>query len=145
MVPHQSRPNELASRKRRRIDLDISQDELGAMWDRIRLLEEENRALKTEIEALKAKFKMPHICPICQKSYNRTDSLFKHLWDGDEEHKRLATERYKTKCVECGKKCTRWSDLKKHMATHEQWSSRSADNLSVESDSSMCVVSSLIN
>lgn len=113
--------------KRKRIEL----------WkdDRIRLLEDENRALKAEIRALKKrKISKLHVCPICKKAYARSDGLYKHLQNGDEEHRRLATERYETKCLECGKECTRWGDLKKHMAKHEQkWS---ADDLNLESDAS---------
>lgn len=108
--------------------------------DRIRSLEEEIKALKNENEALKKRLLKEHACPICRRSYNRFDGLYKHLREGDKEHRRLAQERYDTKCETCGKECTRWGDLKKHMAIHEQKELGSADDLNLESDASMCPV-----
>ena len=84
--------------------------------------------MKKEIRDLKKKLKKDFSCPICSKLYSRSDGIYKHLQEGDAEHKRLAQERYPTTCEICGKECTRWSDLKKHMATHEPKILGSADN-----------------
>lgn len=110
--------------------------------DRIRFLEDENKALKIENKALKKKLLKEYACPICERSYIRSENLYTHLKEGDKEHKRLAEERYKTKCEICGKEYTRWGDLKKHMAKHEQKRFESADNLNLESAASMFLVAS---
>ena len=109
--------------------------------DRIRSLEEENKTLKNENEGLKKQLSKEFACPICGKSYNRSDGLYKHLQGGDEEHRRLAQERYEnTKCETCGKECARWGDLKKHMAVHEQKGVGSAVELNVEPDASKFLI-----
>jgi len=109
--------------------------------DRIRSLEEENKALKNENKALKKQLLKEFACPICRRSYNRSDGLYSHLQRGDKEHRRLAQERYEnTKCETCGKECARWGDLKKHMAVHEQKEVESAGNLNFEPGASTCLI-----
>lgn len=104
---------ETSSGKRKRMTLDVSQSgnqiKLKSMRlpmteqdvpaaecrdDRIRLLEDENQALKIENKALRKEVLKKHACLICERSYNRSDGLYKHLREGDDEHKRLAQERY---------------------------------------------------
>ena len=106
--------------------------------DHVRLLEEENTALKIENEALKEKLLKKHACPICNRLYNRSDGLYTHLWNGDMRHKDLAQKRYRTKCETCGRQFKRWGDLQKHMAKHEQNASEFPNDLKTGSDPSMC-------
>lgn len=151
---------EAPSRKRQRTGFDFSQSEepskrgkrvyrtteqhkevLSFRDDRIRSLEEENKTLKNKIEGLKKQLSKEVTCPICGKLYKRSDGLYNHLQRGDEEHKRLAQERYEnTKCETCGKECARWGDLKKHMAVHEQKVVGSAVELNVEPDASKFLI-----
>ncbi|KAL9125755.1 MAG: hypothetical protein Q9217_005087 [Psora testacea] len=145
-----------SSRKRQRTSSDLSQREEQSKPgkracitveqyeqvpvfadDRIRSLEEENKTLKMENEGLKKKLLKEFACPICGRSYNRSDGLYKHLQGGDKEHRRLAQERYGRRCGTCGKECTRWGDLKKHIAIHKQKVLGSADDLNLESDATM--------
>ena len=139
-----TKPNnvsENSSQKRNRMNLNRSQNgdkskpkNKGSHMteqDHIRFLEEENKALK---ERLSKK----HICPICDKSYSRSDNLYTHLTSGDMRHRRLAEKRYRTKCETCGKQCRRWGDLQKHMAVHEQKVSGFPDDLNSGSVPSMC-------
>ncbi len=163
----QDRPNfepekavQASSRKRQRTSFDLSQSgepskrgkgvyrtteqyEEAPVFrdDRIRSLEEENKALKNENKGLKKQLLKEFACPICRRSYNRSDGLYNHLQKGDKEHRRLAQERYEnTKCETCGKECARWGDLKKHMAVHEQKVVRSAVELNFEPDASKCLI-----
>ena len=144
-----------SSRKRQRASVDCSQSGESSKPrkrvhqateqcrdDRIQLLEKENKALKNENKGLKKRLLKQFACPICPtRSFNRSDGLYSHLQKGDEEHKRLAQERYEnTKCEICGKECARWSDLKKHMAVHEQKVVGSAGELHFEPDASTCLI-----
>jgi len=107
--------------------------------DRIRSLEEENKALKIENESLKKQLVKKFACPICTRSYNRSDGLYKHITAGDKEHRRVAKELYgNTKCETCGKECARWGDLKRHMAVHGQ--KGSAVELNVEPVAGKCFI-----
>lgn len=137
-----------SSQKRKGMNINWSQNgneskpknkgSLMTEQDHIRFLEEENKALKIESEALKEKLSKKHACPICNRLYSRSDNLYTHLWNGDMRHKRLAQKRYRTKCETCGKQCKRWGDLQKHMAKHEQKVSEFPDDLNSGSDPSMC-------
>ena len=146
-------------RKRRRMGSDVAQrgvqSKLGrrvhctteqyeqALVDRdslIQSLEKEKEALKNQNEDPKKRLLKEHACPICEKSYSRSDGLYNHLQNGDDEHKLLAKERYDSRCGTCGRECRRWGDLKKHMAVHEQKSSGSAGDLILESDASRCLI-----
>jgi len=150
---------QVSSRKRQRTSFDLSQSRKPAKGgkrvhrttehfekalvlrdDRIRSLEEENKALKKDNKGLKKQILKEFDTPICTRSYNRSDGLYTHLQKGDEEHRRLAWERYEnTKCKICGKACTRWGDLKKHMAIHEQKVVGSAGELNLEPDARACL------
>jgi len=151
-----------SSLKRRRSGFDFSQSEQPSKGgkrlyrtteqyeeallfgdDRIRSLEEDNKALKSEIEGLKKQLSKEFACPICEKSYNRSDGLYNHLQKGDEKHRRLAQERYdNTKCEICGRECARWGDLKKHMAVHGQ--KGPVAELNVELDASKFLIASIV-
>ncbi|KAI9715690.1 MAG: hypothetical protein M1812_005842 [Candelaria pacifica] len=115
----------------------------GQLDDRIRSLESEiqalkgeNRSLKSENEALKRKVLKKHACQICKKSYSRSDGLYKHLWEGDDDHKALAQERYGTRCGSCKTDFKSWVSLQRHtISRHGQDALRSADDLiGLESD-----------
>lgn len=132
----------LQSKPGRRVHCTTEQYEqaLVARDSLIQLLKKENKALKIQNEGMKKQLLKEHVCPICRRSYNRSDGLYNHLKNGDDEHKHLAEERYGSRCGTCGKECARWGDLKKHMAVHEQKSSGSAGDLILECDASRCLV-----
>lgn len=92
-------------------------------------LKDEKQSLKSKNEVLKRELSKKCVCPICAKSYNRSDGLFKHLWNGDEEHRSLARERYNTRCGKCGKECKTWIGVQRHTnamhATDDLWDSDS--------------------
>ena len=106
----------------------------------IRSLEEENIALRKQITDLEKQLGKKCRCPLCNRSFSRSDGLYKHLQTGDDEHKRLAKERYSNICKTCNKKCKRWGDLKKHMAKHKGELSGPANDLILESDERRCLI-----
>ena len=109
--------------------------------NRIRSLEEKNKTLKNENEDLKKQLSKEFACPICTRSYNKSNDLYNHLQKGDEEHRRLAQKRYEnTKCETCGKECARWRNLTKHMAVHEQKVVRFMVELNVKPDASKFLI-----
>ncbi|KAL9125622.1 MAG: hypothetical protein Q9217_005198 [Psora testacea] len=73
-------------------------DPIRSLKSEIQALKSKNEALKSENEALKRELKKKHPCQICGKCYSRSDALYKHLWEGDQDHKALAEERYRTRC-----------------------------------------------
>ncbi len=107
-------------------------DRTRSLESKIQALKDENQSLKSENEALKRKCLKGYACSICEKSYKRSDGLFKHLWQGDEEHKSLARERYSTRCGKCGKECRTWFGLQRHTNARH-----AADNL-LDSDFDGC-------
>jgi len=111
----------------------------------IQALKDENQSLRSENDALKLKLSKKHACQICQKSFNRSDGLYKHLWEGDDDHKALAQERYGTTCESCEKSCKSWIGLQRHrISKHGQNALKSADDLvSSESDESTCLLATL--
>ncbi len=91
---------------------------------RIQSLEEENRALRARLKSCSKQYP----CPLCEKSFARSDGLYNHLKVSDEKHKKLAQKQ----CDQCGKGFTRWDYFRKHMEAHEQKAS--------ESDACTCLV-----
>ena len=89
-------------------------DRTRSLESKIQALKDENCSLKRQYEALERKHSKKYACSICPKSYKRSDGLYKHLWDGNEDHKRLARERYSTRCRVCGKECKTWLGLQRH-------------------------------
>jgi len=169
-VPHSLATNESAegsSRKRRRTTTHLSDIRDGdepkkklsrtteqhgrasmRQGDRVRSLENENETLKKEIESLRKENKSlkrqnlkKHVCPICEKSYNRSDGLYTHLCEGDDEHKALAQERYGTRCEICGREDFKtWVGLQRHMSSKHPDTLESADETTgLGSDGSKCL------
>ena len=133
---------EAQSKSGRRVHCTTEQckQALMAKDDYIRSLEEENKALRNQVTDLKKQRGKKCLCPLCDRSFSRSDALYKHLQTGDDKHKRLAKERYSNICKTCNKKCKRWGDLKKHMAKHKGKLSGPANNKILESDESRCFI-----
>ncbi|KAI9702759.1 MAG: hypothetical protein M1836_007973 [Candelina mexicana] len=103
------------------------------------ILRSKNEALRRENKSLKRKPLKKHGCPICERSYNRSDGLYKHLWEGDDEHKAFAQKRYGTRCEICGRDDFKsWVGLQRHMSwKHGRGALGSADEVEgSESDES---------
>ncbi len=79
---------------------------------RIQSLEEENRALRARLKSCSKQYP----CPLCEKSFARSNDLYNHLKVSDEKHKKLAQKQ----CNQCEKGFTRWNYFRKHMKAHEQ-------------------------
>ena len=95
----------------------------------IQLLKKENKALKSRNKDLTRQPSKKHVCPICRRSYTRSDGLYRYLNDGDNEYKYLADERYSRRCRIYEKECIRWGDLTKYMAVYQQKPTGSAGDL----------------
>ena len=92
------------------------QSYVQALEKEVEILQEENTALKKQLSRHSKK----HACPLCERAYNRSDGLYIHLNTGDQRHRQYAEVVYgRTQCEECGRKFSRWSDLKKHMVKHD--------------------------
>ena len=109
----------------------------------IQALKGENQSLKRENEALKRKVLKKNAFKVCKNSYSRSDGLYKHLWEGDEEHKALAQGSYGMRCESCETDFKSWVSLQRHtISKHGQDVLKSADNLVTleSSDGSRCPV-----
>ncbi len=139
------KPQRKVLREGRQLGTQPKHDRVRFLESEIQALKDENQSLRSENEALKLKLSKKHACQICQKSFNRSDGLYKHLWEGDDDHKALAQKRYGTTCESCEKKCKSWIGLQRHrISRHEQNALKPADDLvSSESDESTCLFATL--